>query len=201
MPLSQGRALGYRKGSRGGVWLARYKTEGFRKEEKLALADDILDAEGARVLDFGQAQEKARTWFLTATSLATGEHVSGPGGYTVHQCCLDYLKHLERRGAPDYRHTKYDLGAYAIPKLGALASYEVDPAKARPVVRRYCHQSEENESEARAGKRTARPDRRESPKATSDYKQNYAPAAGCLEPGPGGRACPIESFRLEGVAV
>ena len=120
MPLSQGRALGYRKGSRGGVWLARYKIEGFRKEEKLALADDILDAEGARVLDFGQAQEKARTWFLTATTLATGEHVNGRGGYTVSQCCLDYLLHLERRGAPDYRNAKYDLDAYAIPKLGAM---------------------------------------------------------------------------------
>jgi integrase len=120
MPLSQGRALGYRKGSRGGVWLARYKLEGFRKEEKLALADDILDAEGARVLDFGQAQEKARTWFLTTTTLATGEHVSGRGGYTVNQCCLDYLKHLERRGAPDHGHTKYDLNAYAIPTLGFL---------------------------------------------------------------------------------
>lgn len=134
MPLSQGRALGYRKGSRGGVWLARYKIEGFRKEEKLALADDILDAEGARVLDFGQAQEKARAWFLTATTLATGEHVTGRGGYTVHQCCLDYLKHLERRGAPDYRHTKYDLDAYAIPKLGALQVTKLT----RPKLAQWC---------------------------------------------------------------
>jgi integrase len=120
MPLSQGRALGYRKGSKGGVWLARYKIEGFRKEEKLALADDILDAEGTRVLDFAQAQEKARTWFLSATTLATGEHVTGRGGYTVNQCCLDYLHHLQRRGAPDHRHTKYDLDAYVIPQLGTL---------------------------------------------------------------------------------
>src|SRR5208283_4085334 len=120
VPLSQGRALGYRKGSRGGVWLARYKIEGFRKEEKLALADDILDADGARVLNFAQAQEKARTWFLAATTLATGEHVSGRGGYTVNQCCSDYLRHLERRGAPDHRHTKYDLDAYVGPKLGVL---------------------------------------------------------------------------------
>ena len=120
MPLSQGRALGYRKGRRGGVWLARYKLEGFRKEEKLALADDILDPDGARVIEFAQAQEKARAWFLNATALATGEHVTGRGGYSVSQCCLDYLQHLERRGAPDYRHSKYDLDAYVIPKLGAL---------------------------------------------------------------------------------
>jgi integrase len=120
LPLSHGRALGYRKGSKWGVWLARFDADGFRKEEKLGLADDILDAEGARVLDFAQAQEKARTWFLTATTLATGEHVSRRGGYTVNQCCLDYLKHLEHRGAPDYRKTKYDLDAYATPKLGLL---------------------------------------------------------------------------------
>ncbi|MGP8156344.1 MAG: tyrosine-type recombinase/integrase [Candidatus Acidiferrales bacterium] len=120
LPLSHGRALGYRKGSKWGVWLARFDADGFRKEEKLGLADDILDAEGTRVLDFAQAQEKARTWFLSATTLATGEHVSRRGGYTVNQCCQDYLKHLDRRGAPDYRHTKYDLDAYAIPKLGVL---------------------------------------------------------------------------------
>lgn len=120
VPLSQGRALGYRKGTRGGVWLARYKIEGFRKEEKLALADDILDAEGARVLDFAHAQEKARTWFLSATTLATGEHVSDRGGYSVTQCCREYLDHLERRGAPDHRKTKYDLDAYVISELGSL---------------------------------------------------------------------------------
>lgn len=118
--LSPGRTLGYRKGSKGGVWLARYYDAGFRLEEKLGLADDIVDAEGTQVFDFAQAQEKARTWFLTATALATGQHVFQPGGYTVKQCCLEYLQHLERRGAPDHRHTKYDLDAYVIPKLGTL---------------------------------------------------------------------------------
>jgi integrase len=118
--LSPGRTLGYRKGSKGGVWLARYYDAGFRLEEKLGLADDIVDAEGTRVFDFAQAQEKARTWFLTATALATGQHVFQPGGYTVKQCCLEYLQHLERRGAPDHRHAKYDLDAYVIPKLGTL---------------------------------------------------------------------------------
>jgi hypothetical protein len=96
------------------------RIEGYRREEKLGLAEDSLDADGARVLDFAQAQEKARTWFLTATTLATGEHVSDRGGYTVEQCCLDYLRHLEVRGAPDHRNAKYDLDAYVIPKLGAL---------------------------------------------------------------------------------
>ena len=38
----------------------------------------------------------------------------------MNQCCLEYLQHLERRGAPDHRHTKYDLDAYVIPKLGTL---------------------------------------------------------------------------------
>jgi len=42
------------------------------------------------------------------------------GGYTVEQCCLEYLQHLERRGAPDYRHTRYDLDAYVLPKLGTI---------------------------------------------------------------------------------
>ncbi len=87
--------LGYRKGRKWGVWLARYHADGLPKEEKLGLADDILDAEGTRRLAFAQAQEKARTWFLSATTLATGEHVSRRGGYTVNKCCLDYLMHLD----------------------------------------------------------------------------------------------------------
>lgn len=118
--LSPGRTVGYRKGSKGGAWLARYYDAGFRMEERLGVADDILDADGTSVLDFAQAQEKARTWFLTATALATGQYVMRPGGYTVEQCCSEYLQHLEHRGAPDYRHSKYDLDAYVLPKLGTL---------------------------------------------------------------------------------
>ena len=34
LPLSHGRALGYRKGSKWGVWLARFDADGFRKEER-----------------------------------------------------------------------------------------------------------------------------------------------------------------------
>ena len=129
LPLSHGRALGYRKGRKWAVWLARYDADGLRKEEKLGVADDVLDADGVGVLDFAQAQEKARGWFLTATALATGQHVSRRGGYTVNQCCQDYLHHLERRGAPDYRHTKYDLDAYVTPKLGVLQVAKVTRPK------------------------------------------------------------------------
>ena len=84
MPLSQGRALGYRKGKSGGVWRARYRGSSVTAGKRsLDWQTTVLDADGARVLDFAQAQEKARTWFLTATTLATGEHVSDRGGYTV----------------------------------------------------------------------------------------------------------------------
>lgn len=79
------------------MWLARYYDAGFRIEDRLGLADDILDAQGTSVLDFVQAQESA---------------VTEPGGYAVEQCCLEYLQHLDRRGDPDYGHTKYDLDAY-----------------------------------------------------------------------------------------
>jgi integrase len=118
--LAPGRGIGYRKNSGSGAWVARLKTEAFRTEEKLGDADDILDADGVQILSYEQAQEKARKWYLTATTAATGQHVIQPRGYTVEQCCLDYLRHLELRGASDHRNAKYDLDAYAIPKLGAL---------------------------------------------------------------------------------
>jgi len=63
MPISSGFALGYRKAPKGGVWLAKLVKPGvLRRETTIGPGDDALDADGVHVLDFSQAQEKARTW-------------------------------------------------------------------------------------------------------------------------------------------
>ena len=62
MPLQRSFALGYRKGPKGGVWLARLKESNRRQEVTLGSADDALDSDGIRTLDYAQAQAKARDW-------------------------------------------------------------------------------------------------------------------------------------------
>jgi integrase len=123
--LSGGRSLGYRKnsGKRGGVWCARFKAGRFRREAKLAWADDIHDADGVSVLDYEQAVEKARTWFLEAVRESSGE-APRVGPYSVHLAVQDYLKSLEDRDAPDVAGATYDLSRNVLPQLG-----EIDVAK------------------------------------------------------------------------
>src|SRR5215831_12864127 len=62
--ISQGLAIGYRRGAKGGTWIAQHyaKSTG-RRPKALGTADDFADADGVYVLSFAQAQEAARAWF------------------------------------------------------------------------------------------------------------------------------------------
>ena len=70
--ISEGCALGYRRGAKGGTWIARFRGENGRQHyEALGAADDARDADGLTVFNFSQAQAKARDWFsLKATEQA-----------------------------------------------------------------------------------------------------------------------------------
>ncbi|WP_343518460.1 hypothetical protein [Sphingomonas sp.] len=51
--LTRGRALGYRKGSKGGTWIAKYRTaDGKREQLLLGAADDAFNGETSDVLRF-----------------------------------------------------------------------------------------------------------------------------------------------------
>jgi photosystem II stability/assembly factor-like uncharacterized protein len=75
--ISPGRSLGYRRGRLGGTWIAKFNAERFRREQKLGVADDVLDSDGVQILDFVQALEKANRFFLSALAQATGEAPRG----------------------------------------------------------------------------------------------------------------------------
>jgi integrase len=119
--LSQGRSLGYRKNRKGGVWIARLVSleDGFRKEAKIGIADDVFDADGRKVFNFAQAQEEARKWFETATTKATGE-APRRGVYTVDDAMQDYLKHLREIGSRSVQTTEYIINHHIKPKLGSI---------------------------------------------------------------------------------
>lgn len=82
---------------RGGGWIARFKSGAYRRETKLAWADDLHDADGVYVLNFEQTVEAARKWFLDAVRESSGEAPRG-GSYSVEAAVRDYLKSLENRG-------------------------------------------------------------------------------------------------------
>ncbi|WP_439602638.1 tyrosine-type recombinase/integrase [Devosia sp.] len=114
--LGPGLHIGYRKGKTDGVWVARLYLGGQNyKVEKLTQADDRLDANGTDILDFWQAQDKARE-LHRQRSTGTGEIV---GPYTVKRAIDDYIQWMEgnRRTARDAR---YNADALILPELGHL---------------------------------------------------------------------------------
>ena len=61
--LDDGGELGYFKGQETGLWVARFvRRKGRYAEQRVGLADDLEDADGAAVLDFEQARLAARNW-------------------------------------------------------------------------------------------------------------------------------------------
>ena len=101
-------AIGYRKGKRGGRWVARiYSGNRSYRLEAIGWADDANQANGVDVLDFWQAVAKAQS--LTAPK------ATGP--YLVADAIVDYLHHLE--GRRSHRDTELRLNAFVLPVFGS----------------------------------------------------------------------------------
>ncbi|MER9421677.1 tyrosine-type recombinase/integrase [Mesorhizobium sp. M0317] len=72
--IGVGLHVGYRKGKTGGVWVARlYKGEQDYLVQKVGVADDVRDADGAAILDFWQAQAAARAFAATVETPSTAD--------------------------------------------------------------------------------------------------------------------------------
>ncbi|GAN78093.1 tyrosine-type recombinase/integrase [Acidisphaera rubrifaciens] len=115
--IDEGLHLGYRKGKTAGKWVMRwYIGDQTYRTEAIATADDTLDADGAEVLTFAQAQAVARTRFVEQRRVAAGLPAKA-GPYTVQLCMADYLTWLEhnRKTAQDAR---WRSDALILPILG-----------------------------------------------------------------------------------
>ena len=63
--ISEGCALGCRRGAKGGYWIAKFRDEfGQRRYEAIGAADDAREPDGVSALSFAQAQERARKFFV-----------------------------------------------------------------------------------------------------------------------------------------
>jgi integrase len=130
--IEPGLHLGYRKLASGpGTWIARrYNGEGAytvanlrTPDGELVLADDFVDADGERVLDFAQAQNAAR-----------GRHaIRQRGGYTVADAMDEYLEFMESdgRSAEALYDTRLRDKTHIRPLLGKLKVAALTPERLR----------------------------------------------------------------------
>jgi integrase len=119
--LEPGLHIGYRrlKGRKGrpavaGTWVARHYLGGQTYSvERIGTADDFSDADGVAILNFAQAQDKARQHMVRRVHTANG--ITGP--VTVRAAVEAYLEFLEsnRKSAIDSRHRAR---AHVYPTLG-----------------------------------------------------------------------------------
>ena len=116
--IGEGLHLGYRKNVGGGKWVVRrYIGDQQYQVQVIGIADDIEDANGDTVLNFWQAQEKAR-----------GKRIYR-GPYRVRQAIDDYLKTLEGRGAHYERRLRAE--HHILPYLGEDLVDELTAARLR----------------------------------------------------------------------
>ena len=117
--ISEGLAVGYRKGAKGGTWIARhYSSDHGRRFRALGTADDVADPDGEHVLSFAQAQEAGRRWFA---ELAHGDgSTSDHGPYSVAQALDDYVADYQRRGGKALERLEWAINAHIKPNLGGI---------------------------------------------------------------------------------
>lgn len=120
-PISKGCAIGYRRGSKGGGWIARMRgDDGKQHYEALGAADDARDADGLTCFSFAQAQERARAWFASKARELAGHGEPHVGPYTVATAVSEYLSMRERKGSKGVKKDRYAADSRIIPTLGVV---------------------------------------------------------------------------------
>lgn len=120
--LDPGLHLGYRKGKTGGKWVMRwYVGDQDYKVQTIATADDNADADGIAVLNFRQAQAKARELFAQMAADAAGIK---RGSFMVADALADYFKAGNRLTDAKNRVV---VDSLVIPRLGHLEVAALTP--------------------------------------------------------------------------
>jgi integrase len=119
--ISRGCAMGYRRGGKGGSWIARFRDEAGRQHyEALGAADDARDPDGLSVFSFAQAQDRARTFFVRTAREMAGDLAPNEGSYTVGMVIEDYLTTREKRGSKGVRADRYAAEARIVSDIGHI---------------------------------------------------------------------------------
>jgi integrase len=128
--ISEGCALGYRRGAKGGTWIAKFRDEdGKRHLEALGAADDARDPDGLSVFSFAQAQERAREWFQRKAREAAGGFAPLDRPYTVADALADYRADYLRRGGKTVDRLDWSSAAWIAPDVGPLPLHRLTKAR------------------------------------------------------------------------
>jgi integrase len=122
MLLNEGFHLGYYRGKSVTRWVARHRPAG-RAGGYNNEADDTADADGTRVLDYRQAQDKAREWLRAVEGGTTVK-----AGYTVGDALTDYLAAFTGK---DVVNTKRRIEQFIRPALGDVKLSRLTAAQVR----------------------------------------------------------------------
>ena len=143
IPLGNTRYLAYRPRRRGGVWHVKTQIDGNTRARLMAIADDLEEADGVRVLSYAQALERAKEIFdgdvelyfrrrdpemlpHTLRVCPIGER------YTVGHALQDYLTDKKVTGSrKGYEHMLVDINAYIVGDLAAIPCDELGVARLR----------------------------------------------------------------------
>ncbi len=111
-------SVGYRKGKRGGTWIARTYdlTNGYRFQP-LGVANDLAEDVG---LTFDKAQDEAKRWYVKLLKSDSEPEPQPVDRCTVADAMADYIadsERVKRRSLPD---TRAAINAHIIPSLGAI---------------------------------------------------------------------------------
>jgi integrase len=129
--IEEGLHLGYRKprGRKGkpavsGKWVMRRYVGGQAYVvEAIGVADDYADADGVAIINFSQAQNKARDLFKQ-----NAHAEAGVGPYTVAVAMRDYVQDLQHRGKETY-DAEFRANAHIVPKLGTIECNQLTTKK------------------------------------------------------------------------
>lgn len=120
--IAEGLHIGYRRlKDTSGSWIVReYVGERKYRERSIGIADDYLDSDGKRVLNFNEAQEKARKRHSEQSALLAEKPV------TVKEVMDDYLGFLrsKRKGAANAESA---VEAFIIPQFGTRPVQSLTP--------------------------------------------------------------------------
>ena len=128
--LERGRSLGYRRPTtEAGRWSVRVylKDDSSYRKKSLGTADDLVTADGERILSYGHAVELARAWDPDG---AEGPDTRPGTPITVADVMTAYLDwYREERKA--YEKTRYAVEAHILPTLGDVVVADLTTARLR----------------------------------------------------------------------
>lgn len=113
--IQEGVHLGYYKGKTGKWYVRATLKNGKYRWEAIAEADDTTDANGVNILNYSQAQEKARS---IASRIALGDDHERNSKYTVKNATEDYLSNFKTHGKKSFHSTEKQINCHILPIFG-----------------------------------------------------------------------------------